>query len=104
MSEGQLLGKSNSANSYRAEQLGVCAIHHLVAALTSFYKVESCTTKIWRDNMGAVNISRKRKRRIHPGASCAGALRNIKNTRNRMKATVKYDHVVGHMDKYLLLT
>ena len=91
-------------NSYRAEQLGVCTIHHLVAALTSFYKVESYTTKIWRDNMGAVNISRKRKRRIRPGTSCADVLRNTRNTRNRMKATVKYDHVVGHMDKYLLLT
>ena len=96
--------KSNSANSYRAEQLGVCAIHHLVAALTSFYKVESYTTKIWRDNMGAVNISRKRKRRICPGTSCADVLRNTRNTRNRMKATVKYDRIDGHMDKYLLLT
>ena len=102
MSKGQLLGKkSNSANSYRAEQLGVCAIHHLVAALTSFYSVDNCTTKIWCDNMGAVNISKKRKRRIRPRASCADVLRNIRNTRNRMKATVKYDHVDGHMDKYL---
>ena len=44
--KGNFWKKSNSTNSYRAEQLGVCTIHHLVAALTSFYKVEICTTKI----------------------------------------------------------
>ena len=54
--------------------------------------------------MGTVNISRKRKRRIRPGASCADVPRNISNTRNRMKAIVKCNHVDGHMDKYLLLT
>ena len=37
--KGNFWGNSNSANSYKAEQLGVCAIHHLIAALTSFYKI-----------------------------------------------------------------
>ena len=41
--KGSFWGKSNSANSYRAEQLGVCVIHHLVAALVSFYKIENCS-------------------------------------------------------------
>ena len=58
--------KSSSANSYRAEQLGVCAIHHLIAALVSFYKIEHSITKIWCDNMGAVSTSEKRKRRVRP--------------------------------------
>ena len=44
--KGNFWGNSNSANSYKAEQLGVCAIHHLIAALTSFYKIKNCTTKI----------------------------------------------------------
>ena len=87
-------GKPNSANSHRAEQLGVCAIHHLIAALTSFYEIEKCTTKIWCDNMGAVSISRKQKRRVRPSASCADILRNIRNIRNKTKiGTIKYDHV-----------
>ena len=54
--------------------------------------------------MGAVSISRKRKRRVRPSASCADILRNIRNTRNKTKATIQYDHVDGYMDKYLLLT
>ena len=76
----------------------------MIATLTSFYKIENCTTKIWCDNMGAVSISRKRKRRVRSGASCADILRNIRNTRNKTKATIKCGHVDGHMDKYLLLT
>ena len=102
--KGNFWEQSNSANSYRAEQLGVCAINHLIAALTSFCKIENCATKIWCDNMGAVSISRKRKRRVRPSASCANILRNIRNTRNKTKATIKYNHVDDHIDKYLLLT
>ena len=68
--KGTFWEKSNSANSYRAEQLDVCAVHHLITALISFYKI---------------------------------ILRNIRNTRNRTTATIKYDHVYGHMEKYLLI-
>ena len=82
----------------------MCAIHHLIAALVSFYKIENCTTKIWCDNMGAVSIFKKRKRRVRPGASFADTLRNIRKTRNKTAAKIKYDHVDRHMDKYLLFS
>ena len=102
--KGNFWEKSDSANSYRAKQLGICAIHHLITALTSYYNIENCTSKIWCDNMGAVNISNKRRRRIRRGARCADILRNIRNTRNKTTAKIKYEHVDGHMDKYLLFT
>ena len=102
--KGNFWEKSDSANSYRAEQLGICAIHHLITALTSYYNIGKCTTTFWCDNMGAVTISNKRRRRIRPGASCADILRNIRNTRNKTKARIRYKHVDGHMDKYLLFT
>ena len=82
----------------------MCAIHHLIAAFVSFYKTENFTTKIWCDNMGAVSISKKRKRRVRPGAICDDILSNIRNTRNKTTANIKYDHVDGHMDKYLLFS
>ena len=84
---GNFWGKSNSANSYRAEQLGVCAIRHLITTFVSFYEIENCTTKIWCDIMGAVSISKKRKKQIRPGARCADILRNIRNTRNNQRPT-----------------
>ena len=82
----------------------MCAIHHLIADLVAFYKIENCTTKIWYDNMGAVGISKKRKRRVHPAASCADILRSIRNTRNKTTAKIKYGQVDGHIDKYLLFS
>ena len=100
--KGRFWEKSNSAGSYRAEQLGVCAIHHLISSLTSFYKIKNCTTKIWCDNLGAVNMSKKKRRRVRPSASCADILRNIRSTRNKTTATITYGHVDGHTDKYLL--
>ena len=100
--KGRFWEKSDSANSYRAEQLGVCAIHHLIAALTSFYKIQNCNTKIWCDNLSAITVSKKKKRRVRPGASCADILRNIRSIRNKTTATIKYGHVDGHTDNYLL--
>ena len=74
--KGNFWEKSDSADSYRAEQLGICAIHHLITALTSYYNIGNCKCKIWCDNMGTVNISKKQRRRIRPGASCVDILRN----------------------------
>ena len=54
--------------------------------------------------MDAVSISKKRKRRVRPGASCADILRNIRNTRNKTMAKIKYNHVDGHMETYLLFS
>ena len=46
--------------------------------------------------------AKKKKRRVRPGASCADILRNIRSIRNKTTATIKYGHVDGHTDKYLL--
>ena len=45
-------------------------------------------------------MSKRNLRRIRPGCSCADILRNTRNTR-KMSANIKYQHVDGHMDKYL---
>ena len=52
-------------------------------------------------NEGAINKSKRNLRRIRPGCSCANILRNLRNTRKKMSANIKYLHVDGHMDKYL---
>jgi hypothetical protein len=54
------------------------------------------------DNKGAINTTKRNLRRIRPGCSCADILRNLRNTRKQMSANIKYRHVDGHMDKYLL--
>ena len=39
--EGSFYEESDSANSYRAEQLGVCAVHQLMFALSLFYSMSN---------------------------------------------------------------
>ena len=38
------------ANGYRAEQLGICANHHIMTALSLFYKVSK-----WKTKAGCIN-------------------------------------------------
>ena len=50
-------------------------------------------------------MSKRNIRRLCLGCSCTDIIRNLwntRNTRNTMSANIKYHHVDGHMDKYLL--
>ena len=69
---------SKEANAYRAEQLGLCAVHNLIAAFSVFYEIEKWNTRVGCDNFGAIKVSKRRLRRIRPGMSCADILKNIK--------------------------
>ena len=99
--EGMFYEVSEDANAYRAEQLGICAIHHLMTALSIFYKVPRWKTRAGCDNEGTIKISRRRLRRIRPSMKCADILRNIRSARNRMTTDPNYYHVYGHMDDIL---
>ena len=99
--EGSFYEVSDSANSYRAEQLGICAVHQLMQALSKFFDVEEWKTRSGCDNYGAVKISRRRLSRIRPGMKCSDILRNIRNARNKMSTRPDYFHVFGHMDDWL---
>ena len=76
---------SEDAGSYRGEQVGLCAIHHLIASLCKFYNIHDWHTTINCDNKGAIKMSKRKKqlRRIRPGCSCADILRNLQNTGTR---------------------
>ena len=93
---------SEDAGSYRGEKLGLFAMHHLITALCKFYNIHDWHTTINCDNKGAIKRSKRNLRRIQPGCSCADILRNLRNTREKMGANIKYRHGDGHMDKYLL--
>ena len=99
---GSFYDISEDTGSYRGEQLGLCAIHHLIAALCTFYNINEWHTTINCDNEGAINMSKGNLRRIHLGSSCADVLTNLWNTRNKLSVNIRYQHVNGHMDKYLL--
>ena len=99
---GNFYDMSENTGSYRREQLGLCEIHHLIAALYEFYNMHNWHTTINCDNEGAIKMSKRNLRRSRPGCSCADILRNPRNTRKEKSVNIKYRHVDGHMDKYLI--
>ena len=99
--EGSFYEVSDSANAYRAEQLGMDALHHLLAAFSVFYGIKEWRSKAGCDNLGTIKICRRRFSRIRPGMKCADVLRNIRSARNKMTTRPDYFHVLGHMDDYL---
>ncbi len=60
--------KSNSASSYRAELLGLCALHLLARAVVEYYKVEGWSAMLCCNNKCALELSSHHLRRIRPSA------------------------------------
>ena len=48
--EGYFFEISEDAGSYRGEQLGMCAVHHLIAAFSLFFFISEWKTKVCCDN------------------------------------------------------
>jgi len=94
--------RSDSADSYRAEMLGLCSLHLLARALSEYHKIASWTIKICCDNDGALYRSSHQLRRIKPSAKCAGIRRSFRSTKLGLTGKLIYEHVYGHMDDYLL--
>ena len=105
-SDKRLAGKffeiSSNTGSYRAEQLGLCAIYILIAALRVSYEAGEWHTIICCDNQRSVSIAARKLQRIRLAASCANILRSIRSSGNKTKARLIYKHVDGYMDRYLL--
>ncbi len=99
---GSFWEKSSSASSYRAELLGLCSLHLLAQALSEFYKVSGWDATLCCDNLRALQLSSQDRRRIKPSAACSDLHRSLHSMKNNFTGCFKYQHVVGHMDKYLL--
>ena len=99
---GSFWEKSSSASSYRAEMLGLCALHLLARALSEFYKIEKWKATICCDNERALECSTHHQCRIKPSAKCADIRRSFRSTKEAFSGQFKYDHVYGHMDDHLL--
>jgi hypothetical protein len=99
---GSFWEMSLSASSYRAELLGLCSFHLLVLALSKFYKISGWKATLCCDNLCALQLSSQDRRCIKPSAACSNLHRSLHSTKNNFTGCFKYQHVSGHMDKYLL--
>ena len=69
--KGNFWEKSTGANSYRAEMLGLCALHLLAQALAEFYKVVKWSPIICCNSKCALKLSSHHRCHIRPSAKCA---------------------------------
>jgi hypothetical protein len=98
---GTFWEKSTSASLYRAELLGLCALHLLAQAVAEYYKIMGWSAMLCCDNKRALEVSAHHRRCICPSAKCADIRRSLKATKPLLNGTVQYVHVYGHMDQYL---
>ncbi len=99
---GSFWEKSPSASSYRAELLGLCLLHLFALALSEFYKVSGWKATLGCDNLRALILRSKERRQIKPSAACSDIHCSFRLTKKNFTRFFKYQHVAGHMDKYLL--
>jgi hypothetical protein len=89
------------AGSYRGELLGLLAVHLLVMAVEKFYDLSHGPRGLVAcDNLGGLNKSKARQRKIPPGAKHADILRCLRRVHAAMRGTLQYKHVYGHQDKH----
>jgi hypothetical protein len=90
---GTFWERSIAASSYRAELLGLCALHLFAQAIAEFYKVVGWSALLCCDNKRALEASSHHKRRIRPSAKCADILRSLKAVKPLLNGTFRYAHV-----------
>ena len=98
---GTFWERSLAASSYRAELLGLCALHLFAQAIAEFHNVKGWTALLCCDNKRALEAATYHNRRIRPSAKCADILRSLKAVKPLLNGTFHYTHVYGHMDRML---
>ena len=76
---------SQMADSYRAEMLGLCAIHLFARAISEYYKINNWEITMNCDNLGALNCSSYHRHRIKPSAKCT----DINNNNNNLLSNIQ---------------
>ena len=96
---GSFCESSPSANSYRAELLGLLAGHVLIAAACKYFDIGSPRGELCCDCRGALHRSKELKRRVPSGSPQADIRRSLRNCKMVRPAQLGYRWVEGHQDK-----
>jgi hypothetical protein len=98
--KGSFCEVNAAAGSYRGELLGLLAIHVFVLAVCEFYGCnEGPKGLVACDNLGGLNKSKERRKKIPSGAKHADILRSLRRVHARLKGRLQYQHVYGHQDR-----
>jgi hypothetical protein len=90
-----------NAGLYRGELLGLLMVHLMVLAVEKFYKLPARLRGLVAcDNLGGLNKSRERPKKIPPGLKHRDILRCLRRVHAALRGTLQYKHVYGHQDKH----
>lgn len=90
----------HTAGSYRGELVGLMATHLLIYAVEQFYDLSDGPRGLVAcDNLGGLNKSKERRKKIPAGAKHADVLRSLRRIHASMRGSLQYKHVYGHQDK-----
>eukprot|EP00985_Skeletonema_marinoi_P026241 scaffold20202_cov139-Skeletonema_marinoi.AAC.1 len=95
---GEFAEFSVAANSYRAEQLGMLALHLLLLTAEEYYQQSLTDANIFCDNKGTIQTFSKEHRRIPAGAKNNDILRVLRRIQTTSKLAHKLQHVKAHQD------
>jgi hypothetical protein len=91
---------STKAGSYRGELLGLLAVHLLVSAVEIFFDLPpGLRGLVACDNLGGLNRSKQRKKKIPPSGKHADILRSLRRVHAQLRGQLRYQHVYGHQDR-----
>jgi hypothetical protein len=100
MFKGSFCEVNAAAGSYRGELLGLLVIHVFVLTVCEFYGCnEGSRGLVACDNLGGLNKSKERRKKIPSGAKHADILRSLRRVHARLKGKLQYQHVYGHQDR-----
>jgi hypothetical protein len=89
------------ASSYRAEMLGLCALHILVQAIRDYHQFHHWSAILFYDNKKTLDVSNHHHQWIKPSAKCADIQQSFPAIKMDTAGNFTHMHVYGHMDKYL---
>jgi hypothetical protein len=97
---GLFYEQNSKAGSYRAELLGLLAIHTFLLAVETFYDLPAVHRGlVVCDNLGALNKAKEKCKKIPAGAKHADIRRCLPNAHSKLSRTLAYKHVYGHQDR-----
>lgn len=99
--EGSFYDICSKAGSYTGDLLVLLALHVFTQKLESFYGFEGGHKAVIAcDNLGGLNKSRERRKKIPPSAKNADILWSLRKLHAQIRAKLTYQHIYGHQDKY----
>lgn len=98
--QGEFAEQSESADSYRGEQLGMLAIHLVLATMEEHYGEIPTASQIYCDNKGTIQTFSRKHKRVSATVANNDILRVLRRIQGKSKLHHRIQHVKAHQDDH----